>query len=328
MQAVTPVQPEADPSRRAAFEASLRALRTDRRNVSLPNVVGTFLALGALFVLPAVTGAWWTPLATFVPMGLFQYRLVLTGHEAVHKTLVYPEWLNDAIGTLGQAMLGVNFASYRVQHLEHHRATNADTDPDGHIYAPIVRSAPGWPRILWWSFGTFAEVVIKVVQKGVGSVGNLERRASPESAGRSMRDTAIVLVVQALLFVGAWASTGRVTGWFEIWAAPIVLAVFVNRTRIFVEHGLPMLEGHTSVGRGPATDDFVVPAYERVILSPFLFNHHASHHLHMTVPHYNLPALRTLLREHHAPGYTEVRGSYASAVWRALWHPGPPVGGV
>lgn len=313
---------EQDEDRRAAFERALRALRTDRRNVSLPNVIGTFMALAVLFWLPALVGAWWVPLATFVPMGLLQYRLVLTGHEAVHKTLVYPEWLNEAVGWVGQAALGVNFTSYRVQHLEHHRANDADADPDGHIYAPIVRSGPGWPRIAWWLFGTFAEVAVKVVQKGIGSVGNLERRVSADSQGRSGRNTLVVVGTQATLFLAAWASTGRITGWFEIWAAPIVLAVFVNRTRIFVEHGLPMLDGQASVGRGPATHDFVVPWYERVILSPYLFNHHASHHLHMTVPHYNLPALRTLLREARAPGYTEEVGSYTAAVRRALWHPG------
>ncbi len=303
---------------RARFEERLRELRQDKRNAALPGLVATYVGLFVLLLAP-LWGPWWLPLALIVPMGLLQYRVVLSGHEAVHKSLAVPESLNDSLGVCGQALVGVNFASYRVQHLDHHRATTPLEDPDGHIYGPIVAARPGLARASSWLFGTFWEIAVKIVQKGIGSVGTAPT-VSKESRAASRRHTVYVILTQVVLLAWCTWVTGRITGYLELWILPLFgVAVLLNRTRIFVEHGVAILTAAPGgTGRVP-TVDMRVPAWERWIVAPWGFSWHCSHHLHMTVPQYNLQRLHELLREHRPAGYREIEGSYVSTVWRALW---------
>lgn len=304
----------------ADFEVQLRALRTDARNVALPGLAATYVALGGLVALALHVDAWWGYLLLAGPIGHLQYRVTLSGHEAVHKTLAFPLWLNEALGVVGQALVGVNFASYRVQHLDHHRATTLHADPDGHIYGGIIAAERGWRRVATWIFGTFVELAIKIWQKGVGSLGRTHAaRASVTTWRYSALCSLAVLTTQAALLAGLWRVSGHWYAYGVVWIGPLfVIAVFLNRTRILVEHGLPLLDGLPPVARSLPTVDVVPPAWERWIFAPFYFNYHCSHHLHLTVPHYNLPRLRELLRARAAAGYYEVEGSYLRAVRRTM----------
>ena len=304
------------PEGEESFEAALRALRLDHRNRALPGLAACYLMTLALLLLPLWQPQWWLVLGMMPLMGMLQYRIVISGHEAVHRTLCWPEWLNETLGVFGQALVGVNFASYRVQHIEHHRSKEVGDDPDGHIYGPIVSARKGVRRWMVYLLGTFVEIAIKVVQKGVGSVGTGRvPRRDVETARTSWRHTAYVLLAQVALLTWCWYATGRITGYLEVWIAPLFLiAVFLNRSRILVEHGLPLLLKKENPGRGLATVDIVPPRWQRWIFAPFLFNYHCCHHLYMTVPHYNLPRLRALLRSHEVQGYSEVSGSYTSVI--------------
>ena len=304
------------------LEQTIRTLRLDHRNVALPGMIGVAAGLVVCFATVGF-GPWWAPLAVAPLISHLQYRLVLSGHEAVHGTLCWPTALNEAIGVAGQALVGVNFASYRVQHLDHHRARTVADDPDGHIYGPIIAQPPGWRRWALWFFGTALEVARKVVQKGVGSVGTDQRAAPPpDSVALSRWHTVIVVLAQLALVLGGWRVTGRVTGYLEIWFAPLMLTVLVNRTRILVEHGLALLEG-LPAKRGVPTIDLLAPWWERWFFAPFLFNYHASHHLHLTVPHYNLPQLHAALDAAGTPGCAGVPSSYVAALRRTMYLPSP-----
>ena len=96
-----------------------------------------------------------------------------------------------------------------------------------------------------------------------------------------------------LLWVVAWLTTYRL----------------VTRIRSIAEHGMvpdrldPLRNTRTTLASG----------WERLLVAPNRVNFHLEHHLLMTVPHHNLPALHRLLRERRAidescltPGYVEV----------------------
>lgn len=308
------------PAPEVDFETQLRALRTDLRNVALPGLAATYVALLGLVALALRVDVWWSYLLLAAPIGHLQYRVTLSGHEAVHKTLAFPLWLNEALGVVGQALVGVNFASYRVQHLDHHRATTVQTDPDGHIYGGIIAAERGWRRVATWVLGTFVELVIKIWQKGIGSIGRAHgARASVATWRYSLLCSLAVLSTQSALFVGLWLASGQWYAYGVVWIGPLfVVAVFLNRSRILIEHGLPLLKGLPAVARSIPTVDVVPPAWERWIFAPFYFNYHCSHHLHLSVPHYNLPRLRDLLRAHGAAGYYEVEGSYLRSLRRTM----------
>ena len=312
---------------RPAFEDALRALRLDHRNVALPGLALTWLSIAALLLAPHWLGpvhlVWILPL-----MGIAQYKLVISGHEAVHKTLCWPERLNEAAGVHGQAMVGVNFTAYRLQHLDHHKARSLDEDPDGHIYGTVIRTAAGWPRFAVLTLGTLVELVIKIRQKGTGGFGNREQHP-PAIQRRKLRDSLLVVAAQLSLIALSWWSLGVFWAYAVLWIAPLfTVAVFLNRCRIVVEHGLAhqvaaaLPSGLAGFG-GPRipTVDIVPPAAEAWLFAPYLFHYHCCHHLYMSVPHYNLPALRALLKQHQISGYHEVEGSYLTALARCVHGP-------
>jgi fatty acid desaturase len=312
------------------FAERLRALRNDHRNVALPGLIATWLGIGALLAAPAWLGVahlvWITPV-----MGVLLYRLVISGHEAVHHTLVWPRPLNEAFGVLGQALVGVNFTAYRLQHLDHHKVRDRAQDPDGYIYGWVIETPAGWRRLAVLLFGVPIEILIKIRQKGTGGFGS--RAAHPPEIVRDKRrDTALVLLAQLGLVLLSWTTTGWWWGYAVVWILPLFgVAVLLNRCRIVVEHGLAHLiawklpGGFQEFGglRIP-TVDISPPAWEAALFAPYGFHHHCCHHLHMSVPHYNLPALRALLREHRASGFHEIGGSYLSALARCVHEAGDP----
>lgn len=328
------------------LDAAIAELRKDQRNVAIPGLLAAYVGVIALFVAPAWAPAPWIFAAVWVPLGVLQYRIVISGHEAVHKTLCYPLALNELFGVLGQSLVGVNFAAYRLQHLDHHRARNLQEDPDGHIYGGIIQTPRGLRRTLVWTLGTLVEILVKIRQKGTGGYGTLRQQKPEEVRQRRMHTLYVVLAQLGLMFAAAQVLAAHrgvsllatsplgfdgalawglhlVGGYALLWTGPLfTVAVFLNRSRILVEHGLALLiaTDHEVEQGGPRipTVDIVPNALERWVFSPFLFNYHCCHHLFMTVPHYNLPRLRALCRERGVKGYHEVQGSYLSALRRTM----------
>lgn len=329
----------------AELDGALAALRRDERNVALPGLTLAYVLLVGLFLSPAFSSSHWIFALIWVPLGVLQYRVVISGHEAVHKTLCYPLWLNEFLGVLGQSLVGVNFAAYRLQHLDHHRARSLDEDPDGHIYGGIIKTPRGARRFVVWTLGTLVEILVKIRQKGTGGYGTL-RDQRPEEVRQRRLHTLLVILAQLTIMASAAAILAThlglslvpsaltpaallqagallVGGYALLWTGPLfTVAVFLNRSRILIEHGLALLINEETPGAisGPRipTVDIVPNVVERLIFSPFLFNYHCCHHLYMTVPHYNLPQVRELCRAHGVKGYHEVRGSYLTALRRAM----------
>lgn len=332
---------------KATFQARLKELRTEQSNQSLPGLIATWIALPVVLATPVLLGApWWTMLLLWPLIGWLQYRIVISGHEAVHKTLCYPEALNEFFGVAGQALVGVNFAAYRLQHMDHHRAPTENEDPDAHIYMGIINTPKGIRRTLWWTLGTAVEILIKIRQKGTGGYGT-KREISAKVARDKKLHTLLVFAFQLAILIASgfglahmvdvdlvemvgkgwigWAHIliGLPAGYLLFWFGPLSLfAVFLNRCRILIEHGLPiamareMPEGWG--GRRIPTVDIVPGRLEQELFAPFAFNYHCVHHLYMAIPHYNLAKARQLCREYGVDGYHELEGSYLTALVRTM----------
>jgi len=79
---------------------------------------------------------------------------------------------------------------------------------------------------------------------------------------------------------------------------------------------------------GPAEDPLrntrttLVRWWERLLLAPVFVNYHLEHHLLMTVPHYRLPRLHTVLRERGLlDGALVTEGGYREVLRRATSRP-------
>ncbi|MBM75587.1 MAG: hypothetical protein CMK59_09315 [Proteobacteria bacterium] len=290
-------------------------------------------------------------------MGIVQYYVVISGHEAVHKTLCSSLKLNEFFGVLGQSLVGVSFTAYRQQHLDHHKALHNDHDPDAHIYMGVLSAPPGWKRFVFLTLGTFIEIAIKIRQKGSGGYGS-ERKLSKKIQRNMKRDSLLVIFAQLCLIavsslvLSSWVelywpsnfletpNISNVQGWFSLlcswgfsyallWITPLFgITVFLNRCRIVIEHGLALKIAEQLVDNTTEnpqkklripTVDIVPSPIERLLFAPFLFNYHCSHHLFMGVPHYHLPALHESLKDNQYPGHYTLKGGYLKALWTVIF---------
>ena len=81
-------------------------------------------------------------------IGLMQYRLVMSTHEAAHKKLLFQFWLNEFFGVFHSALVGISFFNYRKTHLEHHKNPQSiEEDIDSYIYRPLLEAKPGFRRL-------------------------------------------------------------------------------------------------------------------------------------------------------------------------------------
>ena len=317
-------------------------LRQDLRNTALPLIFGCYIGLilfwGALYAF----SPYW--ILTLPLIGILQYYIVISGHEAVHKTLCQPKWLNEFLGVFGQALVGVSFNAYRLQHIDHHSCRNHVTDPDSHIYYTVLQSAPGWRRFFRLTFGTIIEIFVKIIQKGSGGYGT-ERQIKPDIRQKMKRDSRFVILAQlSLMAISTFVLSPYWSQLFSIleldlpmallwllaapvsygvlWIVPLFgVTVFLNRCRICIEHGLALsiaaqIQKTGAEFGGPRipTVDIQPGRLQQIIFAPFNFNYHCTHHLFMAVPHYHLPKLNALLREHRYNGHHQIDGSYLTAL--------------
>jgi fatty acid desaturase len=318
-------------SRPIEVRERIAELRRKRRYLPPLAALGStfaFLALG-FWLLQAYAG-WWTGLLVFVLNGLMQYRLVLASHEATHKTLLQPVWLNEAVGLFCASLVGVSLFNYRRAHLEHHKAPQSiEDDIDGYIYRPLIQARPGWPRLLLLFLGNYLDILTKLRRKFLGDGGvpgthalaGASRPAFRQLAGQILPLAAGQLALVALFWwhLSAWA-------YLVFWLLPIfVIALQLDRIRTFLELGYNYFfpgPPIANLAEAPqSTIDVETHVLERYLFAPFGFSDHQAHHAHLTVPFYNLPELRRLL-ESVQPGYVRrVRASYVTILARMIRAP-------
>jgi fatty acid desaturase len=300
---------------RMPFQESLAVLHRDRRNVAIFDIAATFILLGGVITILASYPGPWTFAFAFIAIGLMQYRIVMACHEAVHKTLLFPLWLNETVGSVQCAMVGINFQRYRRQHLAHHAAQDVGQDTDAYIYEPVIRARPGFRRLAVWIFGTAGEIIGKFHQKGFAVT------ATTEAKGKAFIHSLAIVAVQVLLLAG---STLWLSWWyyFVFWLAPLLtIAIFINRTRVLVEHGyehVPRRRDSELAAAPVRAIDISANFLERFFIAPFGMNNHSAHHRVPSVPYHRTHELSQLLKQNEglAPAG---RPTYFRALRYVLW---------
>jgi fatty acid desaturase len=306
----------------------IAALRKQKTNFpSICGVLSTygFIALGmwALKSFPV----WAVGLPVFLLIGFMQYRLVMASHEAVHKNLFTPVWLNEAMGLFNASLVGISLFNYRKAHLEHHRAPQSiQDDIDGYIYRPLLLAKPGFRRLGLLVFGVFMDIYVKVLRKLRGNSVEAGSRVVGEPEP-SLRATLLQLLPIAAVQCCMLALFVWYLNWwsyFVFWFVPIFLiALSLDRARTFLEHGYnyffpgPPIPNLAEVQQ--STIDVRTNPVERYLFAPFGFSYHQAHHAQLRVPFYNLRQLSDVL-EAHQPGYVRpVQGSYVTILFQMLW---------
>lgn len=304
-----------------AVRQRIADLRSDRHNVrSVFDLGSTYLFIALAFWLvkvgahPAVY-----PLA-FLMVGMMQYRLVMSSHEAVHKTLLSPVWLNETFGSVNAALVGISFFNYRRTHLEHHKSPQyIRDDTDAYIYKPLLEIKPGLPRLGLLLFGVWVDIWVKMKRKILGVRPNERKTAAATATDSQMWLIALCQIVMLGFFTvfSVWWH------YFIFWFLPIfVVALTMDRVRIFVEHGYNFLttSSETNVNEAlQSTVDIHTDPIQGYFFAPFGFVYHQAHHAQLTVPYYNLRRLSDLLIENDTRYNAIVKGSYLGILARLIW---------
>jgi fatty acid desaturase len=287
------------------------------------HIGATYALLGATFWAMKNYPSWWLYSLAWVFIGFMQYRLVMSTHEAVHKTLVYPVGLNEFFGVFHSALVGISFFNYRKTHLEHHKNPQSiDEDIDSYIYRPLLETKPGLPRLSLLVFGVVKDIAVKLRRKLFGAKrrSNNDLVKNPNNLVQQMWP---VLLCQAglITFFSLYLQWWH---YLVFWIPPVLLiALSLDRARTFLEHGYQYIfsdQTWESFKEAPqATIDVDTNAFERFFFAPYGFAYHQAHHTYLTVPFYNLPRLANLLESRDAQYFRRVKGSYVGILLKMIW---------
>jgi fatty acid desaturase len=168
-----------------------------------------------------------------------------------------------------------------------------------------------------WIFGTPGEIIEKLGQKGVAA------RVPTEAQIMAVLYSIALVAIQAALFA---VCTYWLSWWyyFAFWLAPLLtIALFMNRTRVLVEHGY-LLVNRLGGPELPAAEvkavDLSAGFLTRFFVAPYQMNYHFAHHRVPSIPHYRHRDL-SLLLDQNSKRVTRVEGpTYYQALFHILWN--------
>jgi fatty acid desaturase len=241
--------------------------------------------------------------------------LAVLMHEAAHRLLLRHKAWNDRIGSWFTAMpIMLSLHAYRALHLQHHRATWTDRDPDLGLAKPFPITRKSFRRKVLRDLsgvtGYQRYRSIARISAGLSPLGKgLGGRSLASALGRFASVQRGFLLSNALLLAFAIAA-GRPEAFLLVWWLPALTGYsLVLRIRSIAEHA--MVGDPTDELRQTRTT--LAPFWLRFLMAPHEVNYHLEHHLFMFVPHYNLPKAHALLaaagvleRAEIATGYREV----------------------
>lgn len=291
------------------------------------NVMGALLVLHCWAVIAgavALFAIWPNPLTGLLAVMLIgsrQLGLAILMHEAAHNALFKSRRLNDIVGEwmCGRPIMA-ELHAYRHYHLQHHRHTQTDKDPDLVLSEKFPTSKASLRRkfIRDLTGQTGVKQLLAQIAMTVRLAGDDDaiEAAKPDMAQAfksrhlfmSLPIFAAVMVVMGLF--GDW--------WYGLafWLLPyLTWFQLVLRVRNIAEHGAtersenPLRNVRTTLA-GPVT---------RALVAPYWVNYHLEHHMVMHVPCWRLPHMHALLGRGDAGIAMNVAPSYRAALAEAGW---------
>lgn len=240
-------------------------------------------------------------------------------HEAAHRSISRHRKLNDFVGSwLLAGPIMSDLEVYRSIHLQHHKATWTDADPDLHLARPFpITRASFWRKVRrdlsgrtgWDRYRSIARLSAGLSPRGNGLEGVPWHRALASFVVRQRR-----FLVSNALMAAASAAAGRPEAFLLLWWLPALTGYsLVLRLRSIAEHA--------AIG-DPAdplrnTRTTLAPFWLRFFIAPCSVNYHLEHHLYLFVPHYRLARVHALLRARGVLEGAEVAPSYWAVLQRA-----------
>ncbi len=306
-------------SERYLSNAELRELGRLSPLRGIGGIAWTWAWIFGCFALYCWRPSVWTFAVGWVVMSGRHLALAILMHEGAHRLIVRDKTWNDRLASwLTAYPTMLNVAVYRMIHLQHHKATWTDADPDLGLATPfpitrrsmfrkIVRDLTG--RTGLSRYRMIARLSAGLSPKGRG----LEGRRLHQVALQFLKQQYGFLITNALLLLGL-ALARRPEAFLLLWWLPAFTGYsLVLRLRSIAEHAAV----------GDPTDELrqtrttLAPFWVRFFIAPHHVNYHLEHHLFMFVPHYNLPKAHALLEKSGTLARAEIAPSYLAVLRRA-----------
>ena len=229
-----------------------------------------------IVLMLGIVGTWYYALAGILPMwagcvinGVLAYGMFSIAHDGTHRAISRVSWVNEFVGGIGLFFL-LPYAPMPVTrwiHMQHHRFTNAETDPDR-----FTHDSPAWQVPFRWSNFDLYYLVYFVKHGG------------------AMRQKHWRLVCGYIFAVVVVVVCASIAGYgYEVlilWLLPTRIALFLV-SLVFVF--LPHYPGIVSESEDPFLASTMRMGWEW-LLTPLLVyqNYHLIHHLYPTVPFYRI----------------------------------------
>jgi fatty acid desaturase len=264
------------------------------------------------WALVALHPAWWTVLLAIPVIGTRYYALFVIGHDGMHRRVFPRQPANDLFTDL--AILGPIGAITRINnhnHLQHHKYLATESDPDRHKHACFNKATR--PQYLVFLTGlanvwpVVRHVFFRAHDAGAHAAGPRRNNAY------TLRDVTILVGWQAALIGGlTWS-----IGWWAfpvLWLLPVYIFLYLgDLVRSFLEHSHPEADAKADAHR---LITYTSNAVERALFAPMNMNYHATHHLWVSIPYYNLPIADREIRERPESEGLVWRGSYVAYLLR------------
>jgi fatty acid desaturase len=283
------------------------------------SIVWTWAWIAGMLALYCVWPSVWTFLLGLVVISGRHLALAVLMHEGAHRLIVRNKRVNDALSnwlTAYPIMLRTDL--YRMVHLQHHKATWTDADPDIGLARPfpitkksmlrkVVRDLTG--RTGYERYRLLVRLSAGLVPGGRG-LGGVPLH---EALRNFVRNQYGFLITNGVL-CAALALAGRPEAFLLLWWLPALTGYsLVLRLRSIAEH---------AVVSDPAdelrqTRTTLAPFWLRFLIAPHNVGFHLEHHLFMFVPHYKLRKAHRMLREAGVLERAEVASSYLEVLRRA-----------
>ncbi len=246
-----------------------------------------------------------------------QLGLAILMHDASHFLFVRNKTWNDRLGQwLTAYPLMLDTVLYRMVHLQHHKHTWTDKDPDLALATPfpitrssfrrkIIRDLTGQTGIKY--FYGLMRVYAGLAPRGKGRAG----RSVDQLARTFLARQYGFLVWNAAMVATCWA-LGHPEAYPLLWLLPMLTGYqLVMRLRSIAEHAA-VTDPTKELNQTRTT---LSPALVRFFIAPHAVNYHLEHHVYQFIPHYNLARAHRLLRAKGALDDADVVRGYWR-VWR------------
>ena len=277
------------------------------------STMGVLETVGLITLSLAAALYWWTPWAIIPAMIVIagrQQACFVLAHDAAHYRLYKSRWLNDLVGGMLAAPVGLSMRTYRVLHRLHHNHLYEERDPD----IPLVAGYPRGRKYLakkliadlfglnaWKTYAYFFGA--PAINDDAQGANRPLDDTSPDlrRAARQDRWTVVAFHVGAPVIALA---TGYILEYLLLWLVPMVtIQQPLLRYRAICEHGV--VQDHSTPFSASRTN--FAPWWLHWWMFPHKVNYHIEHHLYPSIPFYNLPECHREMQSRGLLDEAEVR---------------------